>query len=122
MIGIVLNVACNVDDIRVTHYMLDQKVLPVLCEILMDPRQDWPTNGASLAILHYSQLAFFNVEIFAALDENQTYEKICRFVNVCQSKVTKNQLYEAIALLQVCEQKSRGILFILRKQFFASSA
>lgn len=94
----------------------------MLCKILIDPRQDWPTNGASLAILHYSQLAFLNVEIFAALDEDQTKDRICQFLNLCKSKVTKRQLYEAIALLQVCEQKSRGILMILGKQFFASSA
>jgi len=51
LIGIVLNVCCNVESEEVSKYMLGLGALPVLCTILVDQRHDWPTNGAALTIL-----------------------------------------------------------------------
>lgn len=51
MIGIVLNLTCNVESDEVAQYMLKLNVVKMLRKILVDPRHDWPTNGAGLALL-----------------------------------------------------------------------
>lgn len=51
MIGIVLNVTCNIESSHVTEYLIEQDVLMILSKILIDSRHDWPTNGAALALL-----------------------------------------------------------------------
>lgn len=50
-IGIVLNLTCNVESEEVIKYMLGSDVVRILVRILVDPRHDWPTNGAALALL-----------------------------------------------------------------------
>jgi hypothetical protein len=51
MIGIVLNLTCNVESEDITEYMVQKDVIRLLKDILVDERHDWPTNGAALAIL-----------------------------------------------------------------------
>jgi hypothetical protein len=51
MIGIILNVTCNVECAEVTKYLLTKDTIKMLTAILVDSRHDWPTNGAALAIL-----------------------------------------------------------------------
>ena len=51
MIGIVLNLTCNVESEEITEYMVSKDVIRLLKEILVDSRHDWPTNGAALALL-----------------------------------------------------------------------
>lgn len=51
MIGIVLNLTCNVEGEEITEYMVNKDVIRLLKEILVDNRHDWPTNGAALALL-----------------------------------------------------------------------
>ena len=51
MIGIVLNLTCNVESEEITEYMVSKDVTRLLKEILIDNRHDWPTNGAALALL-----------------------------------------------------------------------
>ena len=51
MIGIVLNLTCNVESEEITEYMISKDVIRLLKEILVDSRHDWPTNGAALALL-----------------------------------------------------------------------
>src|ERR1700733_3495389 len=47
MIGIVLNLTCNVESEEITEYMISKDVIRLLKEILVDSRHDWPTNGAA---------------------------------------------------------------------------
>jgi hypothetical protein len=51
MIGIVLNLTCNVESEEITEHMVQHDVIRLLKEILIDSRHDWPTNGAALALL-----------------------------------------------------------------------
>lgn len=52
MIGIVLNLTCNVENEEINSYMVNHKdVIRLLKIILVDKRLDWPTNGAALALL-----------------------------------------------------------------------
>jgi hypothetical protein len=51
-IGIVLNLACNVENSDIIkHMVLKSNVLEALKKILVDDRHDWPTEGAALALL-----------------------------------------------------------------------
>ena len=70
MIGIVLNLTCNVENEEVVQYMLKQNVVRMLRKILVDPRHDWPTNGAALAILQYCHNALSDTDLFLMLEEN----------------------------------------------------
>jgi len=69
MIGIVLNLTCNVENEEVTKHMLSKDVIKVLRIILVDSRHDWPTNGSALALLQYSHMALSNTELFLKLEE-----------------------------------------------------
>jgi len=51
LIGIVLNLTCNVESEEVTAYMTERDVVRLLKQVLLDSRHDWPTNGAALALL-----------------------------------------------------------------------
>lgn len=64
MIGIVLNLTCNVESEEITEYMISKKVIRKLKEILLDSRHDWPTNGAALALLQYAHIALSNADMF----------------------------------------------------------
>jgi hypothetical protein len=64
MIGIVLNLTCNVESEEITEYMVSKDVIRLLKEILVDSRHDWPTNGAALALLQYAHLALSNADMF----------------------------------------------------------
>jgi 5-bromo-4-chloroindolyl phosphate hydrolysis protein len=57
-IGIVLNLACNIEDQGMIAYLVAEiDILAPLTMILADSRNDWPTHGASQAIMQYSHLA-----------------------------------------------------------------
>ncbi len=70
MIGIVLNLTCNVESDEITEYMVQKDVVRLLKEILYDSRHDWPTNGAALALLQYAHISLSNAEMYLKLDEN----------------------------------------------------
>lgn len=113
MIGIVLNLTCNVESDEITEYMVQNDVIRMLKEILLDSRHDWPTNGAALAILQYSHQALSNAEMFFKLDENQIHETLQKFVNECKKNETLRHLHESISLLQMAKQKMQSISTIL---------
>jgi len=74
MIGIILNLACNVENDEVTQYMLKQNVIKMLKHILVDSRHDWPTNGAALALLQYSHAALSSSDLFLLLEDCHIYD------------------------------------------------
>ena len=64
-IGIVLNLACNIEEQSMIAYLVvDINILAALTKILVDSRNDWPTHGASQAIMQYSHLAMQDGQIF----------------------------------------------------------
>jgi hypothetical protein len=51
-IGIALNLACNLEDSEIIHHLVvELDMLKPLVLILKDSRCDWPTHGASQAIM-----------------------------------------------------------------------
>jgi len=67
MIGMILNLTCNVEFPRVTEYLLTKDTMRMLTLILIVQRDDWPTNGAALAILQYEHQSLSNAELVVAL-------------------------------------------------------
>ena len=123
MIGIVLNLTCNVESEEITSYMvLHKNAMRLLKAILQDSRQDWPTNGAALALLQYSHLALSNSEMFFCLEENLIYETMVKYVDECTKSDTKRHLYEAIALITMSRQKMESLTKIVKEQVYASCA
>lgn len=113
MIGIVLNLTCNVESEEITEYMVKKNVIKLLKEILVDNRHDWPTNGAALALLQYAHMALSNADMFIRLEESKVYEAMVHFVNECKNKETKRHLYETISLITMSRSKMDSITKIL---------
>jgi hypothetical protein len=64
LIGIVLNLTCNIENEESTHHMMKEGIVVLLIKILIDSRHDWPTNGAALALLQFAHLGLTNADIF----------------------------------------------------------
>ncbi len=122
MIGIVLNLTCNVESEEITDYMLKQDVIRLLKIILVDSRHDWPTNGAALALLQYAHMGLSNSDLFHRLEFFGIYDTMTRFVNECRNKETKKHLYEAITLITMSRTKMNSISHILTQNAYAACA
>mmetsp|Transcript_25102 Transcript_25102/g.24567 ORF Transcript_25102/g.24567 Transcript_25102/m.24567 type:complete len:261 (+) Transcript_25102:914-1696(+) len=122
MIGIVLNLTCNVESDDITEHMVSRDVIRLLREILVDQRHDWPTNGAALALLQYSHMALSNSDMFFKLEEAQIYDTMVGFVSECNNIETKKHLYEAITLISMSRSKMDSITKIISKQCYAACA
>ena len=122
MIGIVLNLTCNVEGEEITEYMVNKDVIRLLKEILVDSRHDWPTNGAALALLQYAHLALSNADMFVKLEESKVYDTMIKFVSECKNKETKRHMYEAITLITMSRSKMESISKILTSNCYAACA
>lgn len=72
MIGIVLNLTCNVENDEVSRHMVfDQDIIKMLKLILVDNRHDWPTNGSGLALLQYAHYSLSNSRFFEVLERHK---------------------------------------------------
>jgi hypothetical protein len=83
MIGIILNLTCNVECEEMTAYMVKRDSLRLLKAILKDSRQDWPTNGAALALLQYCYISLSNQDMYLSLEENKIIELMSEYVDKC---------------------------------------
>ena len=122
MIGIVLNVTCNIESAQVTEYLLGLDTMRILALILVDQRHDWPTNGAALALLQYAHHSLQNSELYLRLEEANITTILNNFINECRNQETKRHMYEAIAFLEMSRQKMHGIIHIHSKCVFAACA
>ena len=122
MMGIILNVTCNVESEQVTQHILSEGVMKALTVILVDSRHDWPTNGAALALLQYSHIALSSADIYLKLEDAKALDVMTQFIGECRNKETKRYLYEAVTLIEMARQKMQGISTIYIKQLFAASA
>ena len=93
LIGIVLNLACNVRDPSLQVLMFSSPLLiPLLLKILIDLRQDWTTNGAAIALLHLSHASILDTEMFFLLDETNAESLIERYAGECLINETRQHL------------------------------
>jgi hypothetical protein len=57
-IGIALNLSCNIEERNLIIYLVEEiNILKPILQILIDNRNDWPTHGASQALMQYSHLS-----------------------------------------------------------------
>ena len=122
MIGIVLNLTCNVESEDITEHMMNKDVIRLLKVILVDTRHDWPTNGAALALLQYAHLALSNADMFIKLEESKVYETMVTFVGECKNKETKRHIYETITLITMSRSKMDSIAKILTQSCYPACA
>ncbi len=122
-IGIVLNLTCNVENNEIiTEMILKSGVVKVLCEILVDHRHDWPTNGAALALHQYCNLSLQESDIYFAIEEAKVNDIVSEFIPNCSSKEAKKNLYDVLTILDVCGRKMNSIGRILRSNIYAACA
>jgi hypothetical protein len=69
-IGMTLNLTCNIDEPGIVLQLLkEHNVLDILIKIIKDTRQDWPTHGASQALMQYSHLSMQDAQVYKIFEE-----------------------------------------------------
>lgn len=97
LFGIILNLTCNLENEKLIEYMVvELDVMRLLKKIVVDVRQDWPTNGGALALLQFCHLALSNHNIYEKVEENSVRELLESFSKKCRKIETKKYLFEAI--------------------------
>ena len=70
-IGIILNLCCNIENQGLLKKLVvEENIVKSLLQILVDVRQDWPTVGASQALLSICYNAMNESDYYWALDRN----------------------------------------------------
>ena len=73
----VLNLTCNVEDADlITYFVSELNIIEPLLLILQDKRNDWPTHGASQALMQYAHLAMQNGQVYKKFLELEVPQKI----------------------------------------------
>ena len=106
LFGIILNLTCNLENESLIEYMVvELDILRNLKKIVVDVRQDWPTNGGALALLQYCHMALSNHKIFEKVEENQIKELLENFSEKCRKIETKKHIFEAIQMIEMARFK-----------------
>ena len=122
LIGIVLNLACNIESEEVANHMLYKgNVAKLLLRILVDSRHDWPSNGSALALLQYSHLALSNLELYQLLEKEDVYTVLKNFLKECRNKETKRHIYEALTLIHMSRGKQSSIENLIQNCYAAAA-
>lgn len=121
--GVILNVSCNVDGETVKMNMLEKGIVPILLELLFDPRHDWPTNGAALALLQYSHMSMSNLQVYQRLS-GACAMKIMEGYYMLEpaTEESRRNVHEATVLLGIAERKQQSVARILSKMCLAPAA
>lgn len=85
----------------------------ILKKIVVDNRQDWPTNGGALAILQYAHLGLSNHQIFQKIEKNNIYDLFQKFSKKAEKLETKKHVFEALQLIEMARFKMQNIQTIL---------
>ena len=106
LFGVILNLTCNLENESLIEYMVvELDILRNLKKIVVDVRQDWPTNGGALALLQYCHMALSNHKIFEKVEENQIKELLESFSEKCRKIETKKHIFEAIQMIEMARFK-----------------
>lgn len=123
MIGIVLNLTCNVENESIINYMVvEQDIIASLIAILPDSRYDWPTNGSALALLQFSHQGLSNQAFYQQLKKHNVMDIVNSFINECTNVESKRHLYEIVTLLTMSGQKMDGIFQVQSEVRYAKAA
>lgn len=67
-----MNLTCNIENEEISNYLVlneNINILELLRIILLDQRKDWPTNGASLALLQYAHKSLNSQEFYIRMED-----------------------------------------------------
>ena len=125
-IGMVLNLTCNIEDLStIIELITSHNALQVLILILQDNRQDWPTHGASQALMQYSHICMNNDQILRAFEMMKVKECLTRMINqsILIHPEASVHIQDAISYLDICETKISHIRTIIQTSMhFATAA
>lgn len=109
-IGMVLNLTCNIEDNSFIVYMVkDMNVLTPLLQILLDPRQDWPTHGAAQALMQYSQQTFQNNTILRMFEKNKIGQQIEEIRVMIEHPEAQQHLEQCLVYLDISRSKENHL-------------
>ncbi len=109
LIGILLNLTCNLENNQLIVKMVTDPeidIINVLTKILVDPRHEWPTNGAALALLQYTHLSVSVTDILDYLVKNKVKDLCQKFALKCGSKEAKKYLEQLLSIIESSLKKS----------------
>jgi len=122
LMGIILNLSCNVESDEIQKHFLELYIPRILIEILFDSRNDWPSNGSSLALMQYARKSFESYWIYQIMNEEKTRNGMKRYLRLEGLLKAKENIKEALNYLEVADEKQRSIKEITAKQMIAMAA
>ena len=122
LIGIVLNLACNVETEQIQLHFVEKNVVPILTAVLYDARNDWPSNGSALALLQYCHKCLSNIQVFKKVCEGDSRKDMERYMSTPGSEEAKKNIREALILLSIADRKQKSVLEILTNYTLPAAA
>lgn len=122
LIGIILNLACNVESEEIQQHFVSTGVISLLITVLFDSRNDWPSNGSALALLQYCHMSLGNLHVYQKVREAEAQKRMEEYMNYPGSQEAKKNIYEALSLICVAEEKQHSVLEILNRIVIAPAA
>ncbi len=122
LIGIVLNLACNVDSEEIQQHFVATGIIPLLTSILHDSRHDWPTNGSALALMQYCHMSISNIHVYQQLRNASAQQAMTAYMSAGRSLEAKRNVYEGLAFLSVADKKQLSVCSIMTKMWIAPAA
>jgi len=123
LIGIILNLACNVESEKIQGFFIENGVVDILVEVLFDQRNDWPSNGSALALLQYSHKSITNLAIYAKISSEKLRSLMREYIkNEKATLESRKNIIEANTLLEIAEKKQKSVINIINKLSLAAAA
>jgi hypothetical protein len=122
LMGIVLNLSCNIESDEIQKHFLELNTPRVLVDILFDSRNNWPSNGSSLALMQYARKSFESYWIYQIMNEEKIRNGMKRYLRLEGLVKAKENIKEALNYLEIADEKQRSIKEITVKQVIAMAA
>lgn len=89
----------------IAYLVHDINILVPLTKIIVDSRNDWPTHGASQAIMQYSHLAMQDGIIFQAFETNEMASKLSEILPKIKHPDAIQHLQQSLGHLEIAASK-----------------
>eukprot|EP00826_Nyctotherus_ovalis_P060961 TRINITY_DN8624_c0_g1_i3.p1 TRINITY_DN8624_c0_g1~~TRINITY_DN8624_c0_g1_i3.p1 ORF type:complete len:461 (+),score=125.60 TRINITY_DN8624_c0_g1_i3:141-1523(+) len=122
LMGIVLNLSCNIESEEMQRHFLKLNTPRILVEILFDSRNDWPSNGSSLALMQYARRSLEDYRIYQVMNEEGIKDGMRRYLGLEGLAKAKENIREALNYLEITDEKEKSIRDIMAKLLIAPAA
>ena len=108
----------------IIYLVKEINILDPLIKILVDSRNDWPTHGASQAIMQYSHLAMQDGQIFEVFARNGIDVKLRQILSsgLIKHPDALQHLQQSLGHLEIAASKQSQIVHILQRHIFTIAA